>query len=168
MKQLVIVGVASFAAGVGGGAWLGIRSPVTHMPATLADSVAVADSAAPADPSPASIPERGPAAGGREASSPAPAAPNTSPASLTAAEATTEAGAAADARLVAKVLGAMKPRDAADILARLTDAEVERILRQLGTRQMAPMLAALPDDRAAALSRRLLGGGPPDAKGDAR
>jgi flagellar motility protein MotE (MotC chaperone) len=58
---------------------------------------------------------------------------------------------------VAKILAAMKPKAAAVIVARLTDDEIERIVRQLNAKQVAALLAVLPEERAALLSRRLLG-----------
>ena len=60
------------------------------------------------------------------------------------------------ARAVGKVVAAMKPKDAIGILEKMTDDEVERIVRQLNAKQMANLLAAMPPDRAAALGRRLL------------
>ncbi len=57
---------------------------------------------------------------------------------------------------VARVLSSMKPPEAAKVLALLSDAEVEGILRAVGPRQAADFLTNLPKDRAAALSRRLL------------
>lgn len=60
------------------------------------------------------------------------------------------------AREVAKILITMKPKAAAEIIAKLTDDEVETIVRQLNAKQVAALLGSLPQERAAMLSRRLL------------
>ncbi len=60
------------------------------------------------------------------------------------------------AREVAKILITMKPKAAAEIIAKLTDDEVENIVRQLNAKQVATLLGSLPQERAALLSRRLL------------
>ena len=57
---------------------------------------------------------------------------------------------------VARVLSAMKPPEAAKVLAFLSDSEVEGILRAVGPRQAADFMTNLPKERAATLSRRLL------------
>jgi MgtE intracellular N domain len=57
---------------------------------------------------------------------------------------------------VARVLSAMKPAEAAKVLAYLSDAEVEGILRAVGPRQAADFMTNLPKERAANLSRRLM------------
>lgn len=61
------------------------------------------------------------------------------------------------ARRLAKVFGAMKARDAARVLSELSDPEVEAILVMLGDRQAGQILSTFPAERAAALSRRVLG-----------
>ncbi|MBX3147641.1 MAG: hypothetical protein KF785_12825 [Gemmatimonadales bacterium] len=60
------------------------------------------------------------------------------------------------AREVAKILITMKPKAAAEIIEKLTDDEVETIVRQLNAKQVATLLGSLPHERAAMLSRRLL------------
>jgi flagellar motility protein MotE (MotC chaperone) len=50
----------------------------------------------------------------------------------------------------------MKTSDAVKVLAFMSDDEVQGVLEQLGVRQAAGLLAALPKERAAVLSRRLL------------
>ena len=57
---------------------------------------------------------------------------------------------------VGKILMNMKPVDAAAILKYLGDVQVEGVLRSLGPRQAAVILTALPTERAAQLSKRLL------------
>src|SRR5205814_1732319 len=57
---------------------------------------------------------------------------------------------------VSKILTNMKPAEAAKIMSFLSDDQVEGIVRAIGVRQAALMLAHLPTERAAALSRRLM------------
>ena len=57
---------------------------------------------------------------------------------------------------VGKLLSQMKPADAAKILVYMSDDQVEGILRGLGTRHAAVLLAQLPVKRAGKLSQRLL------------
>jgi hypothetical protein len=57
---------------------------------------------------------------------------------------------------VARVLSAMKPPEAAKVIAFLSDDEVEGLLRSVGPRQAADFLTNIPKERAAMLSRRLL------------
>jgi hypothetical protein len=57
---------------------------------------------------------------------------------------------------VAKLLSSMKPVGAAAILERLSDDQVEGILRSLGVRQASTLLATMPPERAAEMSRRLM------------
>jgi len=62
----------------------------------------------------------------------------------------------ADYGRVAKILVNMKPAEAAAILEHLGDPQIEGVLRAVGPRQAATLLAALPTERAAQLSKRLL------------
>lgn len=66
------------------------------------------------------------------------------------------AAKAAAYKQVARVLSAMKPAEAAKVLAFLSDEEVEGLLRAVGPRQAADFLTNIPKERAAGLSRRLL------------
>lgn len=66
------------------------------------------------------------------------------------------AARAAAVKQVARVLSAMKPVEAAKVLAYLSDTEVEQILRAVGPRQAADFMTNLPKERAASLSRRLM------------
>src|SRR5204863_9789377 len=59
-------------------------------------------------------------------------------------------------KTVAKILSGMKPDDAAQILAQLSDPQVEGILRAAGVRGAAIFMGKLPAARAAAMSRRLM------------
>jgi len=59
-------------------------------------------------------------------------------------------------KTVAKILSTMKPDDAAQILAQLSDPQVEGILRAAGVRGAAIFMGKLPATRAAAMSRRLM------------
>lgn len=83
--------------------------------------------------------------------------PGETPAPGPTAEATPPAALDAEgARKLAKIFGAMKPADAAAVLAEMTDAEVKAVLLQMNDRQAAPILGAFPAARAAALSREVL------------
>jgi hypothetical protein len=57
---------------------------------------------------------------------------------------------------VGNILMNMKPVEAAKILAYLSDAQVEGLLRSMSPRNAATILSQLPSERAAALSKRLL------------
>lgn len=85
----------------------------------------------------------------------APTAVPQSPVHSAAAPADPAAKAAAY-KQVARVLSAMKPVEAAKVLAFLSDEEVEGLLRAVGPRQAADFLTNIPKERAAGLSRRLL------------
>lgn len=67
------------------------------------------------------------------------------------------AGTEEGARRLARVFSAMRPNDAARVLAELSDPEVEAILLRLGDRQAGQILSTFPAERAAVLSRRVLG-----------
>jgi hypothetical protein len=77
-----------------------------------------------------------------------------SPAAPTPAAPSVEQAAAF--KQLGKILGSMKPDDAAKVLAFLSDAEVEGVLHQIGPKQAAGILTSLPSQRAGAISRRLL------------
>jgi flagellar motility protein MotE (MotC chaperone) len=64
---------------------------------------------------------------------------------------------------VARILINMKSAEAAKIMAYLGDDQVEGILRSMGVRQAAMILAQLPVERAAKLSRRLMAPAPAGA-----
>jgi hypothetical protein len=84
-----------------------------------------------------------------------PATPQVPPPLRTVAQVDPAARAAAY-KQVARVLSAMKPVEAAKVLAFLSDDEVEGLLRAVGPRQAADFLTNIPKERAAGLSRRLL------------
>lgn len=60
---------------------------------------------------------------------------------------------------VARIFAAMQPRDAAAVLGHMSNREIEQILMGMPARQAAAVLTNLEPDRAAALSRAVLGGG---------
>lgn len=62
----------------------------------------------------------------------------------------------AGAKKLAKIFGAMKPADAASVLAEMTDEEITAVLLQMNDRLAAPIVGALPPARAAALSQNVL------------
>ncbi len=63
------------------------------------------------------------------------------------------------ARKLAKIFGAMKPADAADVLKEMEDAEVQAILEYMSDRKAAQILGAFPPERAARLSQVVLAAG---------
>ncbi len=186
MMRLVLVGVVAFLVSLGGttGALVmkarkvhaaAADSVAHHDPAAApADSVAVHVAAEPrdtagaaplADPAQAAI-RRDSAGrhgnGGVAVDSSRPSDPTQS---VLAARSSAPAGAvspeasrleAASYKQLARIFANMKTTDAARVLAYMSDEEVEGVLRQLGVRPAAGLLAALPKERAAALSRRLL------------
>jgi flagellar motility protein MotE (MotC chaperone) len=69
-----------------------------------------------------------------------------------------EAAAARDVvyRQLSRIYSAMKPVEAAEVLSHLGEEDVIGILSKFGARQAAQILGAMPRERAAALSQRLL------------
>lgn len=61
-------------------------------------------------------------------------------------------------RRVAKVFTSMEPKQAAKVLERMADADVHIILGYVGPRQAASILAALPPERVATLSKLAMQG----------
>ena len=161
--RAVLVGLAAFAVGLGGGTGLGLlRRPTGHAPAA---HPAATDSTSAPHPVPdtAAHPD---SAAGTEAARPAPAPP---PADSTAAGAGSEVPArpatpadrspaevAQAYDQVARILAGMKPAEAGKVLAHLSDTQIEGLIRQVSPRQAARLLSLIPPERAGALSRRLL------------
>ena len=172
MKLAILAG-AAFVASLGGStAFVALRAPAhaTSGATTHADSTAAPAAPAQAPPhgasttpagaaprpaaaSPAGARATAPAGAGGPAIAPAPAS---GVSATSAASATFAADAAPDYKGLSRILSNMKPAQAGAVIARLDDADVEGILRSLGPRPSATLLAMLPPDRAAALSRRLL------------
>lgn len=65
----------------------------------------------------------------------------------------------ASQRHLAKLFASMQPKEAAQVLQRMADSDVQVILGYVGTRQAAAILAALPPDRVAAMSKIAMRGG---------
>lgn len=59
---------------------------------------------------------------------------------------------------LAKLFGQMQPREAARVMTQMTDPEIQMILSLLGDRQASGILGSLPPERAAAVSRLVIGG----------
>ncbi len=59
---------------------------------------------------------------------------------------------------LARIFSAMKPDEAAPVLAQLDDSQLEGILLAMQGRNAAPILAEMDPERAAALSRKVLRG----------
>jgi hypothetical protein len=70
-----------------------------------------------------------------------------------------EARAVDGVEQLARIFAAMQARDAAQVLEHMSDAEVRSILTRVGARQAASILSNMNADRAAVLSRAVLGGG---------
>jgi hypothetical protein len=107
----------------------GEKTAVTH------DSVAKSAPAAVAEASPATA---APAHAEPVAAAPKPAAP------------------APDYPRLAKIFAAMPAAQSVELLGHMNDGDVEGIIRSLGVRQQAAIMAALPKERAAEMSKRLL------------
>jgi hypothetical protein len=161
VKQTVILGLVAFLAAIGGGTWFAAFLSPPARPAVTALTPR------PIEPGPRFVPP--PPGRGKTADSsarkPAPksgAAPVGQPArpdSAAARPAVRVVDSAAlirGAKSVAKVVASMKPKDAAGILDKLSDEEVERIVRQMNPKQIAALLTVFPQARAAGLSRKLL------------
>lgn len=116
------------------------------------------------------VPKEGeqPAAGEKPAeahaadSTPAPAAAPMTPTPLDAAPSapTTAPGAkpanGADVQRMAKIFDRLPAQDAVALVARMSDAELEGVLRAMDVAKAGDLIAALPKERGAALSKRLL------------
>ncbi|MEM7414295.1 MAG: hypothetical protein AAF389_02295 [Gemmatimonadota bacterium] len=67
------------------------------------------------------------------------------------------ARAAQNFQRLARIFSAMKPDEAAPVLAQLDDDQLEGILLAMQGRNAAPILAEMDPERAASISRRVLG-----------
>ena len=88
-----------------------------------------------------------------------PTPPPAGPSSASAGASKEVGDSTSSQRQVARILSQMKPADAARLVELLGDDEVEKILRSLGAKSAALLLAHLEPQRATALTRRLLGTG---------
>jgi hypothetical protein len=137
------------------------KAPIAH------DSVPMARGAAAHDTSHAA-PNKGPVPSPRQDSTPSAPSPDSiqptsvgsarpaAPRPLVTTIPVDPVARAAAYKQVARMLSAMKPPEAAKVMAYLTDDEVEGLLRAVGPRQAADFLTNIPKERAAKLSRRLL------------
>ncbi len=176
--KIAVVATVAFAlslAATSGAVWL--RAPKTPAAAdssaalpdsapTAPDSAAagsarnvVADTGAARRDSAAAIPSETAPASHDTARATALAAPPPAPAA-DSARVSPAAGAAQTVkpnyRQLGRILTNMPAAEAVAVLTLLRDDEVEGILRQVGVRQAAALLAGMPKERAADLSRRLL------------
>src|SRR5262249_6126902 len=78
--------------------------------------------------------------------------------SATPASAATQSGDTASERRLSKVFTAMEPKQAAKVLEHMADGDVLVILGYVGPRQAASIMAELPPERAAKLSKLELQG----------
>jgi len=156
MKQTMILALFSFLAAVAGGSWFGayLAPPRSaSVPAPSGDTGAVKAKPKPvAAPAP-TVAQSAPAVAPTSDTGRVDSAKKGSPVAVAPAD---SAKAAARAKSVAKIIANMKPKSAVEVFAKLSDDEVEAIVRQLNAKQTASLLAVLPKDRAALLSRRLL------------
>ena len=164
MIQIILFGVLAFLLGVGGGTGLRILTAPRHLPAPHAgaDSTAGvhASESSPVTGSPAPAVSRhsadSSAAAAQSPASPARVAPASVARPATTAMAPEAITEPQQFKQVGNILLAMKPEEAGKILSYLSDDHVEGILRSMGPRQAATVLAQVPSVRAAQLSRRLL------------
>lgn len=77
----------------------------------------------------------------------------------TAAASSTTPPDTASQHHLAKLFASMQPKEAAQVLQRMGDDDVQIILGYVGTRQAAAILAELPPDRVATLSKLALRAG---------
>lgn len=163
----VIIGVVAFVCALGGStATVALRSRGSQAPSSAAPADSAAahsaapDSAATHVAAPAPVAPHDSLAQPAAAVTPAAAAAQASASDPVAAPATAApqdtANPGFDYARVARIIANMKPDEQAKVLANLTDAEVEGVVRRMGARPAAAMLGLLPASRAAALSRRLL------------
>lgn len=119
-------------------------SASANAPTTSAPATAAASSASPSAPSPTPA---SPPTGSTAAATPAAAA---------VAAAVDDSAASRTLRRLGRIFSTMGPREAARILVQLDDADVLTILRALTEKQAGAILANLPPERAAAMSRAAL------------
>jgi len=138
-----------------------VIEPVEHAGAPGAPRTAAADSASRHTDSPthaASAPAPAPANAVVAPAAPtAPTAASLLPAPNTPANAAaTSPEKAGSERRIARVIASMPPRDAAKVLAQLTDHDIVIIIGNLTEKQEAAILAQLPADRLATVSKLAL------------
>ncbi len=171
MIKIIIVGVACFVLALAGSTGVVVMTAPKHVAA--ADSTAVADSTLHAGGEHGATAAHD--AAGAEPNAHEPAAepnpmqlaesvPHTGEPVPHAAAEPAKPDEPADFARVGKILVNMKPAEAAAILSHLSDTQVEGVLRSLGPRQAATMLASMPAERAAQLSKRLLVAPPAEDK----
>ncbi len=105
-------------------------------------------------PAPALAPEPAPT----KTATPTLAEPTVSAPKKSAVKAPLDTATEASQRRVAKVFTSMDAKQAAKVLEHMADGDVQIILGYVGTRQAASILAALPPERVATLSKLALQG----------
>jgi flagellar motility protein MotE (MotC chaperone) len=78
--------------------------------------------------------------------------------STAAAPQSSSVGDTASERRLSKVFTAMEPKQAAKVLEHMTDGDIHIILGYVGPRQAASIMAELPPERVAALSKLAMQG----------
>lgn len=184
--KLVIFGVIALLLGLAGGTGVAIlRAPkagaaADSLTAHRADSTVTPHAPAPAAvPAPPPAQETPPASGTIDAHAaatthaapvvvPPAATVHAAPPPASPVHAATSASAAPAARegyaQVGSIFARMKPADVAQIATYLEDEHMDGVLRTLGARQAATLLEALPAERAARLSRRIIANPTPQEK----
>lgn len=164
MKIAVIVPVA-LVLGLGLGTAAGRMLHPPEVPAASSDSAGGehGDSLKPeAAPKEGEQPASGekPAESHAGDSTSAPPAMTPTPLDAAPSEAPTAPGAkpasGADVQRMAKIFDRLPAQDAVALVARMSDAELEGVLRTMDVAKAGDLIAALPKERGAALSKRLL------------
>lgn len=177
MKTLLLyimaMGGGAAVGAVGVGSWKALVAGEAEPEALVAEAVDVGaeDTLAREAPAPAPIaapeatpseslvaaePETSP--GPEEVAAAAPAVMTQAPVQTAAAPGTDSlARVELNFQRLARIFAAMKPDEAAPVLAQLEDAQLEGILLAMQGRNAAPILAEMDPQRAAAVSRRVLG-----------
>lgn len=69
---------------------------------------------------------------------------------------TAKAASGADVQRMAKIFDRLPAQDAASLVVRMSDAELEGVLRSMDVAKAGDLIGALPKERGATLSKRLL------------
>lgn len=174
--RMIIVAAAGLVAGVGGGTGFRIFTAPPPVEAADLEHTAADSTAAHGDEAGAGSESAGEAhavatAGSQESLSHAEprsaaqgtgdthAAEQASAAATTAAATTTTRTADSATSQLGRLLGAMKPEEAARILEPLNDVQVKKLLFALPDRKAAAILAKFKGERAAALARTIVENG---------
>ncbi|MEP6493417.1 MAG: hypothetical protein ABJF01_12110 [bacterium] len=135
-------------------------APVTHPTDSAIVAASTPDSAKGAPPMGTPVVTAPAGAVTKPQTTPALKAPPTAP-TLATANAATDTATQSSERRVAKVFTSMDAKQAAKVLEHMSDGDVHIILGYVGPRQAASILAALPPERVATLSKLAMQGKKP-------